>query len=168
MWVWSIPVRVCRKELPLPYPSLGLVGLGLGCSSCHSGRGVSVAEEWRRSFSAYRGLAEVLSTFLGHVVGWRGFLAAGGQGLWLEMGVSAWRSLRHIGCLWSAFQAFSAPPLVHALINVGWWDVRSLSCGQISVLRQRPRKIRYYLKPFHRYNILCTLLCVERHCWHTV
>ena len=39
--------------------------------------------------------------------------------MWLEMGVSVWRSLRHIGCLWSAFQAFLATPLVHAIINVG-------------------------------------------------
>ena len=76
------------------------------------------------SFSAPRGLAEVLATFLGpgkvsgpcrRVVG-RRLLATGGLGLWLEMGVSVWRSLRHIG---SAFQAFSATPLVHALINVG-------------------------------------------------
>ena len=79
------------------------------------------------SFSAPRGLAEVLATFLGpgkvsgpcrRVVG-RRLLATGGLGLWLEMGVSVWRSLRHIGCLWSAFQAFPATPLVHALINVG-------------------------------------------------
>ena len=39
--------------------------------------------------------------------------------MWLEMGVSVWRSVRHIGCLWSAFQAFPATPLAHALINVG-------------------------------------------------
>ena len=45
---------------------------------------------------------------------------AGGLGLWLEMGMSVWRSVRHIGCLWSAFQAsFPATPLAHALINVG-------------------------------------------------
>ena len=77
------------------------------------------------SFSAPRGLAEVLATFLGpgkvsgpcrRVVGRRGLLATGVLGLWLEMGVSAWRSLR---CLWSALQAFPTPPLVHALINVG-------------------------------------------------
>ena len=80
------------------------------------------------SFSAPRGLAEVLATFLGprkvsgpcrRVVGRRRLLATGGLGLWLEMGVSIRRSLRHIGCLWSAFQAFPATPLVHALINVG-------------------------------------------------
>ena len=80
------------------------------------------------SISAPRGLAEVLATFLGpgkvsgpcrRVVGRRRLLATGGLGLWLEMGVSVWRSLRHIGCLWSAFQAFPATPLAHALINVG-------------------------------------------------
>ena len=80
------------------------------------------------SFSAPRGLAEVLATFLGpgkvsgpcrRVVGRRRLLATGGLVLWLEMGVSVWRSLRHIGYLWSAFQAFPATPLVHALINVG-------------------------------------------------
>ena len=50
------------------------------------------------SSSAPRGLAEVLATFLGPcrpVVG-RRLLATGGLGLWLEMGVSVWRSLRHI------------------------------------------------------------------------
>ena len=80
------------------------------------------------SISAPRGHAEVLATFLGPgkfsdqwrcVVGRRRLLATGGLGLWLEMGVSVWRSLRHIGCLWSALQAFPATPLVHALINVG-------------------------------------------------
>ena len=58
------------------------------------------------SSSAPRGLAEVLATFLGPcrpVVG-RRLLATGGLGLWLEMGVSVWRSLQHIGCLWSTFQ----------------------------------------------------------------
>ena len=77
------------------------------------------------SFSARRGLAEVLATFLGpgecrwrSVVGRRRLLATCRLGLCLEMGVSVWRSLRHIGCLWSAFQAFPATPLVHALINV--------------------------------------------------
>ena len=79
-------------------------------------------------FPAPRGLAEVLATFLGpgkvsgpcrRVIGWRRLLATGGLGLLLEMGVSIWMSLRHIGCLWSAFQAFPATPLVHALINVG-------------------------------------------------
>ena len=77
------------------------------------------------SFSAPRSLAEVLATFLGpgkvsgpfrRVVGRRRLLATGGLGLWLEMGVSVWRSLRYIGCLWGAFPA---TPLVHALINVG-------------------------------------------------
>ena len=80
------------------------------------------------SISAPQGLAEVLATFLGPgkvsgqrgcVVGRRRLLATGGLGLWLEMGVFVWRSLRHIGCLWSAFQAFPATPLAHALINVG-------------------------------------------------
>ena len=80
------------------------------------------------SFSAPRGLAEVLATFWGPgkvsgpcrcVVGRRRWLATGGLGLWLEMDVSVWRSLRHIGCLWTAFQAFPAPHLVHALINMG-------------------------------------------------
>ena len=80
------------------------------------------------SFSALRGLAEVLATFLGpgkvnglccRMVGQKRLLATGGLGLWLEMGVSVWRSLRHIGCLCSAFQAFPTTPLVHALINVG-------------------------------------------------
>ena len=70
------------------------------------------------SSSAPRGLAEVLATFLGvgkvsgpcrPVVGRRRWLAAGGLGLWLEIYVSAWRSLRHIGRLWSAFQAFPVP-----------------------------------------------------------
>ena len=80
------------------------------------------------SFSAPRSFAEVLATFLGPgkvscpcrgVVGRSRSLATGGLALWLEMGVSVWRSLRYIGCLWSAFQAFPATPLVHALINVG-------------------------------------------------
>ena len=57
------------------------------------------------------------------VVAWldslRRLLATGGLALWLEMCMSVWRSLRRIGCLWSAFQAFLATPLVHALINVG-------------------------------------------------
>ena len=77
-------------------------------------------------FLALRGLAEVLATFLGpgkvsgpcrRVVGWRRLLATGGLGLWLEMGVSVWRSLRNTGCLWSAFQAFPATPLVHAPVS---------------------------------------------------
>ena len=76
------------------------------------------------SFSAPRCFAEVLgagkvSGPCRPVVGRRRFLATSGLGLWLEMGVSVWRSLRHIGCLWSAFHAFPATPLVHALINVG-------------------------------------------------
>ena len=106
------------------------------------------------SFSAPRGLAEVLATFLGpgkvsgpcrRVVGRRRLLATGGLGLWLEMGVSVWRSLRHTGCLWSAFPA---TPLVHALIKVGgrmyvpyptlylmWSDVRlETTPTQIKVL----------------------------------
>ena len=58
------------------------------------------------------------STF-SSLLGRRRLLVTGGLGLWLKMGVSVWRSLRHIGCLWSAFQAFPATPLVHALINVG-------------------------------------------------
>ena len=75
-------------------------------------------------------------------------LATGGLGLWLDMGVSVWRSLQHIGCLWSAFQAFPAAPLVHALINVGggmYVPYPTLWYGQWSVWRQRPRKLRYYL-----------------------
>ena len=80
------------------------------------------------SSSAPRGLAEYLATFLGpgkvsgpcrRVVGRRRLLATGGLGSWLEMGMSVWRSLWHIGCLWSAFQVFPATPLVNALINVG-------------------------------------------------
>ena len=77
------------------------------------------------SFSAPRGLIEVLATFLGPgkvsarcrrvVYRTKGVVATGGLGLWLEMGVSVWRSLRHIGCPWSAFPAFPATPLVHAL-----------------------------------------------------
>ena len=54
------------------------------------------------------------------VVWWDGrLLVTGGLDLWLEMGVSVWRRLRHIGCLWSAFQAYPATPLAHALINGG-------------------------------------------------
>ena len=53
------------------------------------------------------------------VVGRRRLLATGGLALWLEMGVYIWRSVRHIGCLWSAFEAFPATLLVYALINVG-------------------------------------------------
>ena len=58
------------------------------------------------SFSAPRRLAEVLATLLGsgkvsgpfrRVVGRRRLLATSGLGVWLEMGVSVWRSLRHIG-----------------------------------------------------------------------
>ena len=36
--------------------------------------------------------------------------------MWLEISVSVWRSLGHIGYLWIAFLA---TPQVHALINVG-------------------------------------------------
>ena len=80
------------------------------------------------SSSAPQGLAEVLATFLGAgkvigpcrpVVGRRRLLATGGLGLWLEMGVSVWRSLQHIGCLWSAFQASPATPLVQLTWVVG-------------------------------------------------
>ena len=76
------------------------------------------------SFSAPRGPAEVLATFLGlgkvsgpyrRVVG-RRLLVTGGLGLWLEMDVSIWRSLRQI---WCAFPAFQATFLDHVLINVG-------------------------------------------------
>ena len=71
-------------------------------------------------FSTPQSLAEVLATILGpgkvsgrcrRVVGRRRLLATGRLGLWLEMGMSVWRSLRHIGCLWSAFEAFPATPL---------------------------------------------------------
>ena len=44
---------------------------------------------------------------------WAGFVAGNGR---VRL---RWRRLRYIGCLWSAFQAFPATPLVHALINVG-------------------------------------------------
>ena len=38
------------------------------------------------------------------MVGRRRLLATGGLGLWLEMGVSVWRSLRHIGSAFEALQ----------------------------------------------------------------
>ena len=50
------------------------------------------------------------------MVGRKRLLATGGLGLWLEMGVSTWRSF---WVPWSAFQAFPDTPLARALINVG-------------------------------------------------
>ena len=92
----------------------------------HSGHGTSVDEEGEECACSQN--LEVLPKFwprfwgqgrsVAHV-GQRRLLATGGLGVWLESGVSVWRSLRHIGCLWSAFEAFPATPLVHALINVG-------------------------------------------------
>ena len=102
------------------------------------------------SFQAPRSLAEVLATFLGpgkvsgpcrHVIGQRRLLVTGELALWLKVGVSVWRRLRH---LWSAFEAFLATPLVHALINVGGRMYVPYPTRQWSVWRQCPRKIRHY------------------------